>query len=145
MKIGDLDEPRKNILVTLGFDPDKALINLNGYPALKINRKMHYVHIIVAEHILGIRPERYKAEIHHIDENRWNFLPSNLELLTVKQHRNQHKKFGTSNPFFGHRHTDETKLKIAEIARGYANTWERSDDGTFKAGGFNARASMSLQ
>lgn len=142
MKIANLPDPLREVLLSLGFPSEKTAINLNGYPALKINRKMHYVHIIVAERILGIRPERYKTEIHHKDENRWNFLPHNLELLTCKQHRNQHKKFGASNPFFGHRHTDETKVKIAEIARVYANTWERADDGTFKAGGFNARASV---
>ena len=56
----------------------------NGYPAVCINRKRYYVHILIGEVIYGKIQKGYV--IHHKDKNKLNAMPDNLELMTNLEH-----------------------------------------------------------
>lgn len=62
----------------------------NGYPAICINRKWFYVHILIGEIIYGKIRKGYI--IHHKDKNKLNALPNNLEIMTNKKHLKNHGK-----------------------------------------------------
>ena len=58
----------------------------NGYRIIsKHGKKNLYEHRVVAEEILG-RPLKTNEVVHHIDGNRSNNDPSNLQVMTRKQH-----------------------------------------------------------
>jgi hypothetical protein len=60
----------------------------SGYPAICINRKWFYVHILIGETIYGKIRKGYV--IHHRDKNKLNALPENLEVMTNRKHLKQH-------------------------------------------------------
>ena len=60
----------------------------NGYPAICINRKWFYVHILIGETIYGKIRKGYI--IHHKDKNKLNALPENLVVMTNCKHLKQH-------------------------------------------------------
>ena len=62
----------------------------NGYPAICINRKWFYVHILIGETIYG--KIRKGFVIHHKDKNKLNALPENLELMSNLKHLKNHGK-----------------------------------------------------
>ena len=47
----------------------------------------YYVSRLVAKTFIGDITEK---EVHHIDQNRFNNVVSNLQILTKKEHRNIH-------------------------------------------------------
>lgn len=53
--------------------------------------KNHRIHVLVAKHFIGERPESY--QVNHIDENKTNNAVFNLEYLTPKENSNH----GTHN------------------------------------------------
>lgn len=62
----------------------------NGYPAICINRKWFYLHILIGETIYGKIRKGYI--IHHKDKNKLNALPENLELMSNLKHLKYHGK-----------------------------------------------------
>jgi hypothetical protein len=73
-----------------------------------------------------------KLDIHHIDENKLNNTLKNLVYLTREEHTNIHHK-GKKSPFYGQRHSEETKQKLSESHKGI-NNWTKDlhwfNDGT---------------
>lgn len=62
----------------------------NGYPAICINRKWFYVHILIGETIYGKIRKGYI--VHHRDKNKLNALPDNLEIMSNLKHLRNHGK-----------------------------------------------------
>ena len=60
----------------------------NGYPAVCINRKWFYVHILICECVNGGIRKGYI--VHHKDKNKLNALLDNLELMTNLKHSKLH-------------------------------------------------------
>lgn len=80
---------------------DGHLVNFssgNGYPTIWVNNKNTLLHRYVWEKHNGAIPNGF--EIHHKDENKFNFDINNLEMITIKEHHKKHaikNKLGTSN------------------------------------------------
>ena len=60
----------------------------NGYPAVCINRKWFYIHILICAYLKGKIRKGYI--VHHKDKNKLNALPNNLELMTKLKHLKIH-------------------------------------------------------
>jgi hypothetical protein len=58
-------------------------INNNGYLSIKLNNKNYSIHSLVAKFILGERPK--DLCVNHIDGNKLNNRPSNLEYVTISE------------------------------------------------------------
>jgi len=75
------------------------LVASNGYVLLRVGvghpladvRGYAYEHRVVAERKIG-RPLVPGEQVHHIDENKQNNAPENLEVLTVQEHKVEHRK-----------------------------------------------------
>jgi hypothetical protein len=112
MQVLDFDLARRSILHKLGFADEKSVFLLNGYPAVYAGKKIAYVHRLVAEKLLGISLTR-RVFVHHKDEDRGNFLPTNLESCSHGEHNGLHRRIGTMNHFYGKSHSQATKDKIS--------------------------------
>ena len=82
-----------------------------GYVRQYIDRKLYYVHRLVMEELLGRRLKK-EEEVHHIDDNRANNDPKNLELLTKAKNRKKYPNVGYQ------KHSDETKRRIGLANKG---------------------------
>jgi hypothetical protein len=58
-------------------------INSYGYLDIKMNNKTYTIHSLVAKYFLGERPK--DLCINHIDGNKFNNAPSNLEYVTITE------------------------------------------------------------
>ena len=99
----------------------------NGY--LRFSNGGEFVHRMVYEYFSGKSiPDGYV--IHHIDEDKVNNNIDNLILMNDAEHRILHMKdtirkycykseevMGENNPFYGKKHSDETKSKISFTKR----------------------------
>lgn len=73
----------------------------NGYVLIRVGTGHHladvrgyaYEHRMAAERKLG-RRLLAGEQVHHIDENRQNNDPSNLEVVTIAEHRVHHRTIG---------------------------------------------------
>lgn len=61
----------------------KQRINNDGYLIINLNRKTYTIHSLVAKFILGERPTGLC--INHIDGNKLNNKPDNLEYITISE------------------------------------------------------------
>lgn len=68
-----------------------------GHPK-RHKQNMVFEHIVVAETMIG-RPLNDDEEVHHINKNRADNRPENLEVLTVTEHKRKHFAFGTGIDF----------------------------------------------
>jgi len=82
---GSRNQPRKILSIQL-TDRDREQVNIfaTGMP------KHNYVHHLVAEAFIGVRPDG--METHHIDFDHHNNKPENLEYLTKGVHYRKHGK-----------------------------------------------------
>lgn len=113
MQVKDFSDEHQWVLFVLGFKPEKKVFMLNGYPAVSTRDGVRYVHRLVAAEIIGIALNR-KIFVHHVDENRANFLPANLHTCTLGEHNTHHRRFGVANHFFGKKHSAATKRNISQ-------------------------------
>jgi hypothetical protein len=58
-------------------------LNPNGYLRVKLNDKSVQIHTIVANYFLGNKPKNLC--VNHIDGNKLNNAPSNLEYVTIRE------------------------------------------------------------
>lgn len=66
----------------------KYCFDSDGYGMVEIHGKMRKVHQLVALAFIGERPDGH--QINHIDENKTNNIPENLEYLTQEGHNRVH-------------------------------------------------------
>ena len=92
------------------------------YRKMRVNGKEVDVHRHVMEQILG-RPLAFNENVHHINGNRYDNRPENLELVTPKEHRLLHP------------HTDspETRAKKGAATRGRHWKWSHGHTREWKA------------
>jgi hypothetical protein len=66
--------------------------------------------------------------VHHKDENKFNNLPDNLEVVTASEHSTHHNKVmvGSGNPMFRKHHSDASKKLISNLAK------KRFEDPSYK-------------
>lgn len=107
------DEQRK-VLLAIGLSDHARVFLLNQYPACKFMGKVQYIHRLVATKLMGLALSR-SVFIHHIDENRANFMPTNLRPMTQGQHNGIHKRCGPDNHFFGRSHSAESRMKMSRL------------------------------
>lgn len=88
------------------------------YRCAKLKKRMH---IFVWEYYNGVIPKGY--EIHHKDFDKSNNDISNLELLTISEHRKLHADLLTNEE------REWRKHNIEEKARPKAIEWHKSNDG----------------
>lgn len=69
---------------------EHQIVLRNGYPAVCINRKWFYVHILICEYLKGKIRKGYI--VHHKDKNKLNALPNNLKIMTNQEHLQTHGK-----------------------------------------------------
>jgi hypothetical protein len=68
-------------------------------------------HRFIWECINGEIPDGY--DVHHIDKNKMNNSINNLELKEKGEHNHLHKS-GINHPFYGMKHSSETKEKMSK-------------------------------
>lgn len=66
-------------------------VNVSGYRAVSSYNKRVRIHRAVMEKKLGRKLESWEI-VHHIDEDKTNNDPSNLELLTRSEHMKRHSR-----------------------------------------------------
>lgn len=85
------------------------------------------IHVINAEYAYGPRKKGYV--VHHKDENKHNNAFENLQYLTSTEHKSLHwgvggnpssvnPRYGEANPFYGKKHTAESKAKMSAALKG---------------------------
>lgn len=87
----------------------RVYINQEGYPCCRKDGRAWLGHRLIAQEILGVKLSR-KIHVHHRDENRLNFLPSNLKPMMHSEHSREHN-FGKI--WVGRKRSLETKKLIA--------------------------------
>lgn len=77
------------------------------------------IHRILMWTKYGYRDTKIWA-IHHLDENKLNNNINNLIFLTRSEHTKLHKTgkyIGINNPFYGKKHSEETRKKMSETRK----------------------------
>ena len=127
----------KDLKIGMRVKSNSIYINENGYKKVRNGKSMHRM---VYEYYNGAVPPKHC--VHHLDENKLNNDISNLKLMSNREHRVYHLKdniskycytsenmIGDKNPFYGKKHTIETKNKISFTKRLQNNKNKISDDG----------------
>jgi hypothetical protein len=70
------------------YEKYKIWYDKKGYAVIWINGKSIKLHVYIWEKSNGEKPKGY--DIHHKDFNKSNYILSNLELLTLSDHRRLH-------------------------------------------------------
>lgn len=80
-------------------------------------------HRFVAEQVYDLG----NLQVHHINENRLDNNPENLQPIEKGIHQAFHSS-GSNNPFFGKTHTEETKRRFSEqrMGRTLSEEWRKS-------------------
>jgi len=90
----------------------------DGYLRVKLNNKHHLIHHLICDNFLGKRPDKYT--VNHIDGNKLNNLPENLEYVTINeniQHAIKLKLHVSSDPKRSGRYKDGRCSNINEYKR----------------------------
>jgi hypothetical protein len=100
------------------------------YRKMRVNGKEVNVHRFVMEQILG-RPLDKLEFVHHINGNRYDNRPENLQLVTPKEHVSVHDQSYRQTPEFlkgfrGQKHTPEWKAAASARMRGNQHNKGRS-------------------
>ena len=100
----------------------KRTDNLYWYSTTRVNGKRVYMHKYVWEYYNSTIPKGY--EVHHIDLNRDNNNIENLQLLTIKEHKDLHSALNKSNEETVKKWKGNLKLAIDK-----AKEWHKSEVG----------------
>ncbi len=66
-------------------------VPINGYAGIRNPwGSKQYIHRLVGKHILSEGDMPRGIDVHHMDDNKWNADPANLEVLTRSQHCQRH-------------------------------------------------------
>lgn len=92
-------------------------VSLKAARAGRATATTFYVHALVAAAFIGPRPEG--QQVNHIDADRLNNLPSNLEYVTPVQNQQHMYRLGRSNTPRGERsgHAKLTEEQVRQIRR----------------------------
>lgn len=96
--------------------------NLYWYSTTRVNGKRVYMHKYVWEYYNSSIPKGY--EVHHIDLNRDNNNIENLQLLTIKEHKDLHSALNKLNEETVKKWKGNLKLAIDK-----AKEWHKSEIG----------------
>ena len=102
----------------------------HGYRLIRVGRDHHladvrgyaYEHRIIAESKIGRKLEKGE-QVHHIDGNKLNNCPSNLEVCTTQEHRAKHRTRDLGRRLPGQ------KNPLVSCACGCGNVFEKFDPG----------------
>lgn len=86
----------------------------DGYMRISVNRKMRLQHRYVLEQKLG-RELKVNEHVHHIDGNRKNNNPDNLEIMNAFVHKSMHSKERAN------REENKEKLRQSMLSNTYGN------------------------
>jgi hypothetical protein len=85
---------RENDYLKWGVIPEKGYyvqdtVGINGYPIISLDRKLHYMHKIIAVQFLE-NPNKHK-EVDHIDKNKLNYRVENLRWVSHSENGKNRK------------------------------------------------------
>ncbi|HLI93239.1 MAG TPA: NUMOD4 domain-containing protein [Puia sp.] len=112
--------------------PEKILIPFvnSGYFKINLNKQMKYVHRIVAT-VFVPNPNNYSV-VNHVDGNKLNYHPSNLEWTTDQLNCQHAWKTGLTKMTDGMRQG----LRVGQLLKGYKSKVRRDEaTGKFMANG----------
>lgn len=116
MMVSSFPSAQQAVLQSIGCKPAQKVFLLNGYPAVHTSQGVRYVHRLVAAQLLRLQLNP-RIFVHHVDEDRTNFLPANLHACTLAEHNTHHKRSGAANHFFGRKHSADSRSKISQAAK----------------------------
>lgn len=119
MYVREFKEPYRSILISLGAKEDGKIFFRSGYPCIYSSkvRSGFYVHRAVMARKLGVESLPRTTFVHHINEDRTDFRPENLDTCTHGEHNALHKRFGKDNHFYGKTHDDKARKTISQFAK----------------------------
>jgi hypothetical protein len=83
------------------FESYKVYHDKKGYAIIWINNKNIKLHVYLWERKNGKKPVGY--DIHHIDENKGNYVLNNLELLSKQDHSKLHAGWVKTDGMWSHK------------------------------------------
>ena len=90
--------------------------NWAGYRLISVYGKQVREHRYLMEQHIGRKLQKNEV-VHHINGDRADNRIENLEVKIKNLHDKEHT-IGSKNPFYGKRHTKETKEKISKAKKG---------------------------
>ena len=78
----------------------KGGYTINSWGYMRDNKTKRFVHVLVMEKKLRRKINSSFEKVHHIDGNKMNNTPENLQLITISEHNQIHK------PWLGNKKRD---------------------------------------
>lgn len=94
----------------------------DGYWLIKTELGWELEHRVIMAQKLG-RPLTENEIVHHVDENKKNNDPENLELTNHEDHSREHRNSPKAVPgFLGRSHSEDTRRKMAQARTSWWNS-----------------------